>query len=155
MRSRIIGAFVVIAALSISLWIGAGARAQRPADEPTNQDVASAAAVTTPLLLQYQGRLADPGTGEAVIDGTYTMSFRLYDVESDGTALWNEIKDVSVQGGVFNAMLGDFAEYEEKGLIYWLDPESEEVISKFGKDGGDEFPEKQRVILKGIEKISR
>ncbi|MGD2146250.1 MAG: hypothetical protein PVH41_06130 [Anaerolineae bacterium] len=60
----------------------------------------------TAPLLQYQGRLTDPGTGEPVSDGSYTVVFRIYDVESGGSALWTETKDVYVQGGVFSTPLG-------------------------------------------------
>ncbi|MGD2146743.1 MAG: hypothetical protein PVH41_08620 [Anaerolineae bacterium] len=58
-------------------------------------------------LLQYQGRLTDPGTGEPVDDGVFTMVFRLWDAESGGTELWSEMKDVTVEGGVFSTALGD------------------------------------------------
>jgi len=63
-------------------------------------------AVLTPLL-QYQGRLSNPTTGEPVADGDYTMTFRLYDVDSGGSPLWTETEDVSVQGGLFSTVLGD------------------------------------------------
>lgn len=117
MRTRAIGAIMVIVVLLVLLWVGGGARAQ-----PTHQGAASVAAATMPLL-QYQGRLTDPGTGEPVVDGTYSMSFRLYGVDSDGTALWIETKDVSVQGGVFNALLGDTTALDQSmfnGQALWL-----------------------------------
>jgi hypothetical protein len=60
----------------------------------------------TPLL-QYQGRLTDPDTGDPVADGVYEISLRLYNVESGGTPLWTETEDVSVQGGLFSTVLGD------------------------------------------------
>jgi len=62
--------------------------------------------VITPLL-QYQGRLTDVSTGQIVADGTYSISFQLYNVESGGSALWTENKSVSVQGGLFSTILGD------------------------------------------------
>ena len=62
--------------------------------------------VVTPLL-QYQGRLTDPATGEIVADGSYSMNIQLYNVETGGTALWAETEDVPVQDGLFSTVLGD------------------------------------------------
>ena len=79
-------------------------------------------AVLTPLL-QYQGRLTDPGTGEAVADGVYPISFRLYNVESGGSWLWMETEDVSVQGGLFSTVLGDAIPLDPdlfNGQALWL-----------------------------------
>ena len=79
-------------------------------------------AVLTPLL-QYQGRLTDPGTGEAVADGVYSISFRLYNVESGGSWLWMETEDVSVQGGLFSTVLGDTTALDHSlfnGQALWL-----------------------------------
>ena len=58
-------------------------------------------------LLQYQGRLTDPGTGDPVPDGTYQMTFRLWNDATAGTALWTETKNVDVAGGLFSTALGD------------------------------------------------
>ncbi len=60
-----------------------------------------------PLLLNYQGRLADPLTGAAKPDGTYPMLFALYGAESGGTALWSETRDVLVRSGLFSMRLGE------------------------------------------------
>ncbi len=60
----------------------------------------------TPLL-SYQGRLVDPATGAPKPNGTYEMSFRLYTVASNGTALWTETRDVQVSNGVFSVLLGE------------------------------------------------
>jgi hypothetical protein len=78
--------------------------------------------VVTPLL-QYQGRLTDPATGKIVADGSYSMDFRLYDVEAGGTALWLESKAVTVQGGLFSTVLGDTTAldpYLFNGQALWL-----------------------------------
>jgi hypothetical protein len=77
----------------------------------------------TSVLLQYQGRLTDPSSGNAVADGSYTMTFRLYDVATEGTALWTEGKDVAVQGGVFSTVLGDTVALDQglfNGQELWL-----------------------------------
>ena len=79
-------------------------------------------AVVTPLL-QYQGRLSDPATGDPVADGVYQVSFRLYNVEAGGTPLWTETEDVPVQGGLFSNALGDSTALDPalfNGQALWL-----------------------------------
>jgi len=58
-----------------------------------------------PEKLNYQGVLKD-SQGAVVPDGTYTMTFRIYNVASGGSPLWEETQDVSVSKGVFNVVLG-------------------------------------------------
>ena len=58
-------------------------------------------------LLSYQGRLVDPATGAPKVDGTYEMSFRLYTVATNGTALWTGTRDIPVSNGVFSVLLGE------------------------------------------------
>lgn len=58
-------------------------------------------------VIPYQGRLLDPSTGEPKADGTYAMTFRLYDAASGGNILWTETKDVGVSQGLFFTYLGD------------------------------------------------
>ena len=83
----------------------------------------TAVAGATALLLQYQGRLSDPSSGEPVADGSYTMVFRLYTAPSGGSALWTETKDVPVQGGLFSTVLGDATPLSQglfNGQALWL-----------------------------------
>lgn len=56
--------------------------------------------------LQYQARLTDPGSGDPR-EGSFSMTFRLYETDVDGTAVWTETKDVLVENGLFNTLLGD------------------------------------------------
>ncbi|MGC9346778.1 MAG: hypothetical protein ACP5JG_01460 [Anaerolineae bacterium] len=118
-------AFALILAL---LSITGIARAQPPLQSPEEPGDAAeseplSVAVAVSPLLQYQGRLTNPDTGEPVNDGIYEMSFRLYDVESGGSPLWQETKDVPVQGGVFATALGDTAMLDHglfNGQALWL-----------------------------------
>jgi hypothetical protein len=56
--------------------------------------------------LNYQGQLTD-SSGNAVADGTYNLTFRLYTVSSGGAAIWTETQStVSVTKGLFNVILG-------------------------------------------------
>jgi len=64
------------------------------------------ASSAVPKLISYQGVLTD-GAGTAVPDGTYNLTFKIYDVSSGGTALWTETQNsVQVTGGIFNVNLG-------------------------------------------------
>ncbi len=58
-------------------------------------------------MISYQGRLLDPVTGQPKPDGSYTMAFRLYAVNSGGSALWTENKSITVNKGLFSTLLGD------------------------------------------------
>ena len=59
-----------------------------------------------PPMINYQGKLMQP-SGAAVPDGTYSMTFAIYDVPTGGTALWSETNpSVQVKGGLFAVLLG-------------------------------------------------
>ncbi len=55
--------------------------------------------------INYQGKLSD-GTGASVVDGTYSITFKLYDAPTGGSALWTETQSVVVASGLFSTMLG-------------------------------------------------
>ncbi|MCD6336413.1 MAG: hypothetical protein J7M27_14000, partial [Candidatus Latescibacteria bacterium] len=58
-----------------------------------------------PPLINYQGVLTD-GEGQA-LNGTYSITFTIYDAATGGSALWTETHvHVDVEEGVFNAQLG-------------------------------------------------
>ena len=59
-----------------------------------------------PRTLSYQGMLIDD-TGSPKPDSTYTFTFRLYNSESGGSPVWTDIKDLSVEQGLFYTVLGD------------------------------------------------
>lgn len=65
-----------------------------------------------PMLINYQGMLRDPVSGEAVPDGEYDMVFHIYDLEFGGTYLWKESHDsingnpIQVEEGLFTVLLG-------------------------------------------------
>ena len=76
----------------------------------THAAVPASATQNVPGQMNYQGYLADPKTGEAYVDGIYTLQLRIWSSES-GTAaascLWGGKYSVYVKGGYFNIMLGD------------------------------------------------
>ncbi len=61
-------------------------------------------ASAVPTTLHHQGRLFD-AVG-APLDGTHSLAFALYDVNSGGTAAWSETQDVDFTDGYFDATLG-------------------------------------------------
>jgi hypothetical protein len=58
-----------------------------------------------PQTLSYQGVLTDL-SGNAVPDGNYTLTFKLYDVSTGGSAVWTESQPVTVSKGIMNVILG-------------------------------------------------
>lgn len=58
-----------------------------------------------PHLLNYQGRLTDKD-GKPVADGTYSVTFRLWDAETAGNMLWEETQSVTLQKSIFAVLLG-------------------------------------------------
>lgn len=74
-----------------------------------------------PHLINYQGRLTD--TNGAPLNGSYSLTFRIYDAETAGNMLWEETQSgVVVQKGIFNILLGSVTNL---GLAfdkpYWLE----------------------------------
>lgn len=65
-----------------------------------------------PMLINYQGELRSPTTGEPVPDGSYDMIFKVFDVQSGGAALWQGTHStangnpVQVTNGIFSVILG-------------------------------------------------
>lgn len=86
--------------------------------------VPQTAVAQIPQLISYQGVLAtatDPP--ELVADGDYDLVFRLYDVETGGTALWSEAHiTVPVEEGRFHVMLGRGLPFSNIAFNkpYWL-----------------------------------
>jgi len=65
----------------------------------------AAAIAEIPGLISFQGALT--GAGNAALDTTVAMTFRIFDDSTAGTALWTETQPgVAVAGGIFNVLLG-------------------------------------------------
>ena len=77
MRTKRIGAAVILTALLALVALASPlAGANPPADAPPAEQGVQVAAAVSPLL-QYQGRLLDPPSGEPVADGEYSMTFSI------------------------------------------------------------------------------
>ncbi len=73
-----------------------------------------------PSTMSFQGFLTDD-TGSALPDRNYNLTFRLYDVESGGAALWEEGQLLPISNGVFNAALGSVVPIDLPfDQQYWL-----------------------------------
>jgi len=58
-----------------------------------------------PHNIAYQGRLTD--TSGVPREGSFAITFRIYDAEAAGTMLWEETHpNVTVSGGIFDILLG-------------------------------------------------
>lgn len=69
-----------------------------------------------------QGVLRDQ-LGDLVADGNYDLTFRLYETETGGSAIWTEtISSVPVLHGVFSDDLGDISSFSSISFdrTYWL-----------------------------------
>jgi len=89
-RSRI--GLAILAAVPISLMLVASIS--------TN-----ARGQSLPNWLNYQGRLTSP-SGAAVSDGSYSVTFHIFDSAVQGKELWAETKTVATRNGVFSTVLG-------------------------------------------------
>jgi len=67
--------------------------------------------------INYQGRLTD--SSGSPLSGTYTVTFRLYEAATGGTALDTDIHDVVVTDGLFNTEI-DFDQSYFDGRALWL-----------------------------------
>ena len=118
----VLGALVVFSASYVL--------AQEPSPPAPDPEVASPGAVDFYIspALSYQGRLVENGVP---VNGNRSMTLRLWLYESGITLIWEEgPKDVSVQNGLFQVVLGDstplpmfFSDHEQ-----WLEVEVEGTI---------------------------
>ncbi len=75
-----------------------------------------------PEKVSYQGILTD--ANGVVVDGTVNLTFKLYEAETEGIAVWTETQNgVTVSDGIFNVILGSVG---DSGITipfdrqYWL-----------------------------------
>ena len=63
-----------------------------------------------PRVINYQGRFTD--SDDNPLSGNYLVTFRFYDIASGGDTLWEEGHILTMQNGVFNALLGSIKPLE-------------------------------------------
>jgi hypothetical protein len=87
---------IVVLAVGLGSQTGDGARARSVALETS----------TSGISVPYPGRLTD-ATGQPVADGSYDLSFALYEAETGGEPLWSEVqRALAVADGAFATALG-------------------------------------------------
>lgn len=57
-----------------------------------------------PSKIDYQGYLTN--SSGVPVNGTVSITFTLYDAETEGTVLWSETQTIAVSNGIFNVTLG-------------------------------------------------
>jgi len=74
-----------------------------------------------PHLVNYQGRLTDNGGNP--LDGSYDLTFKIYNAATGGTLLWSEVRpSVPVSNGIFSIILGEVASLDLAfDTQYWLE----------------------------------
>lgn len=90
--------------------------------------------ITVPHLLRFQARLGD--AQETPLDGTFTLTFRLYDTDTGGSPLWEEMQqDVNVEEGILDVELGSVTPIDLPfDKQYWLGVKVEfdsEMVPRF------------------------
>lgn len=78
-------------------------------------------AYAIPSTISYQGVLTD--TDGVALSGDYEMIFSLFDVETFGKPVWQEIQTVTVTAGVYSVQLGVSTSLEGVNFSdsYWLE----------------------------------
>jgi len=108
-----------IAAIAILAFVFAFAAAGSDGGvvDQNGEGVTVAASAVTTSSINYQGRLTD--TAGEPLSGSYTMTFRLYEVASGGSARDTDSHSVEVTDGLFNTDIDFDPEYfDGRGL--WL-----------------------------------
>jgi len=73
-----------------------------------------------PETMSYQGILTD-ASGRIVADGSYRLTFKLYESPTSGPLIWEENQGVTVADGLFNVILGGSGALNVKfDKQYWL-----------------------------------
>lgn len=80
-------------------------------------------ALAVPNTMNYQGQLFLNGSPTS---GPVSITFRMYDAETNGNLLWTETDNVTVTGGLFTTILGDGTVFPANlftAQIPWLEME--------------------------------
>jgi len=120
-QKRILGSWL-IAALGVPAILVSAAAFGIGSDDARNvKDIGDAiirvSASDATASINYQGKLTD--NVSEPLSGTYTMTFRLYDVVTGGTALDTDTHTVKVTKGLFNTHI-DFNQSYFDGRKLWL-----------------------------------
>lgn len=78
-----------------------------------------------PHLMRFQGNLGD--ADEQPLNGIFTLTFRIYDAETGGTPLWEEVQEnIDIEKGFLDILLGSVTSLDLPfDKQYWLGVEVE------------------------------
>ena len=80
---------------------------------------------SVPRSMSYQGILKDAG-GDPVTDSVYSVTFRIFNIESGGSSLWDETLPCTTSAGYFSAVFSNVnLPFDED---YWLELEVDSEI---------------------------
>ena len=101
-------------AVTIFIFIAAGGTVfalsrgenEQPATAPESVAPvpASNGAASVPVLMNFQGRLAD--SEGRPISSPVEVTFRIYDVATGDSPLWEEVQNIDAENGLFTVLLG-------------------------------------------------
>jgi len=60
-----------------------------------------------PQLIPYQANILDDKNNGKPLNGTYSITFELFDVPTGGTPIWSANQSVNIENGYLNVMLGE------------------------------------------------
>jgi len=96
-----VSAILVLVMLALTMGL-TQAQGPEPPEEYVGAEEVGAAAVV-PGRIPIQGRLSDAGGNP--LDGSYSVTFRLYEVSTGGTALCTSNRTVNVDDGLFSTYM--------------------------------------------------
>jgi len=120
MKGRTIAILLATAAILALLWAAGSAIASPPREGPDTEVSAQGEVGVTaiaPGAIAIQGRLTDADGNP--LDGTYNLTFRLYEVAEGGTPLCSDTNAVIVDDGLFSTYM-DYCYNDLYGQKVWL-----------------------------------
>ncbi len=130
-RNRVTRRALVVVSVIVLMMLASGAITT--ADTASSQQVVVSLPDAPPTpLINHQGYLLNPVTGEPVPDASYNATFELYAAEAGGTPIWGEKHQIVTRRGLFSVTLGTVAAIDPgifDGNARWLsvsiDPDGE------------------------------
>ena len=76
--------------------------------------VSSISFAAIPRYLSAQAKVTDKATG-GLLDGSFSVTFRIYSASSGGTALWEETQTITINDGILDSfdIMSIISEFEE------------------------------------------
>jgi hypothetical protein len=82
---------------------------------------------TSNVIMPTQGMLKTPA-GAPVLDGPYTMVFRIFKNSTGGSPLWTETQTVQLKDGLYTVMLGSVTKIPDTALVQYPGDDSSRYL---------------------------